>query len=72
MTPCPFCDGTDIEYIDYLADAWMECVKCEAQGPHSHEAMVDKEKARAEALRLWENRKTMTQYARAVRSPRVE
>lgn len=67
MRTCPFCGSVETEYQDYLADGWMQCVKCEAQGPHSHTAMVDKDKARAEALNLWEKRWYELHIVKAVR-----
>jgi len=55
--PCPYCNGDALEFNSYQADGWIECVQCEAQGPHSHEFQTSRAVAEREALRLWENGK---------------
>ena len=53
---CPFCGGDNVEYKSYLADGWMECVRCGTKGPISFLAETDEEAARNDALNKWNHR----------------
>lgn len=59
LRTCPFCNGSDFKIVCYLSEGWIQCLECEAQGPHSHKIALtaaDLEKAEEEASTLWNTR----------------
>ena len=51
--PCPFCGNTELEFNRYLSAGWIECSKCESQGPHSNLAEVSLEQCKSNAIVYW-------------------
>jgi Lar family restriction alleviation protein len=55
--PCPFCGEEESSFQSYLAHGYFECDSCDAKGPPSTWAMVNIKKCKAEAKKLWNERK---------------
>jgi len=56
LSPCPWCKGTEMDFVVFMADGWIACDACEAQGPHSNLAQVDMDKCKSNAAFQWNDR----------------